>query len=830
MRASDIARVILIVLVFGILYAVNILAVGIERIKQNWPLYRCNPMIMPFASYFGKDTEQNFSQCVGKLQSALAGVGFVLIGKQAISAAASFNDLQNRLKLLTKQYGEYEQAQKIAAKAAKTFGLSTREATEGITDIFARLRPLGVSLSDIESTFIGFNTVAKLSGASTVAASAAFTQLAQALGSGRLQGDEFRSISEQVPGILVAISAETGIAAGNLKKYASEGKLTSDIVIRALKRIESEGASSIAQIVEDSDIQKFKDFQNAVDSLQVAIGQGLLPVVTPLVNGATDLIKQFAALPKPVQDSVIAVTGLTGAIIILNPLIVTTSGLLSAMAGPAVLGAAITGLSVMGEKALAAAAGKQVLAASITAANTKITAMTVAVGALNLALKAIPFAIVLGGLAAFIGQLQETKRVQKEVNDLINEGTVDQLNAALATNQRTLAEIEFQRTVLQATPGALGGMAAGAFDVLDKATGRTKALSDSIKILQGQLAEGMIGGGGLPEDQPESIKPPSTKPDDTTDKIKNQAEATGRLNLDAISYLETLEETEKIQFEAGRQIAEQLNLHDKLTQEAERRAEAERIAAEAADPGNKMREDLEELLKLENQVAAGATAIGNSFSNAFTSIIQGTKSADQAIADMLSSVAEHFMNMAAQIIAKQLAIIAYGLIAKALGVPGLGGGTSFAGDGGGFGISPSSLATGSPSSFGGGNLFNFAEGGYVSGPTRALIGEGGEPEYIIPESKMRESMSRYSRGARGGSVIPENGGGSNVMDGGGGTAVAAPIDVRYTVERINSVDYVTADQFQQGLQQAANQGAKQGEQQTLKRLQMSSSTRKRIGM
>ena len=90
-------------------------------------------------------------------------------------------------------------------------------------------------------------------------------------------------------------------------------------------------------------------------------------------------------------------------------------------------------------------------------------------------------------------------------------------------------------------------------------------------------------------------------------------------------------------------------------------------------------------------------------------------------------------------------------------------------------------------------------------------------------------MARYSRGARGGSVIPESGAGGTSEDG-GGLAVAAPIDVRYTVERINSVDYVTADQFQTGMRQAANQGAKQGEQQTLKRLQMSSSTRKRIGM
>ena len=35
-----------------------------------------------------------------KLQSAVAGVGLAFVAKSAISAAASFNDLQTRLKLL----------------------------------------------------------------------------------------------------------------------------------------------------------------------------------------------------------------------------------------------------------------------------------------------------------------------------------------------------------------------------------------------------------------------------------------------------------------------------------------------------------------------------------------------------------------------------------------------------------------------------------------------------------------------------------------------------------------------------------------------------------
>jgi hypothetical protein len=110
-----------------------------------------------------------------------------------------------------------------------------------------------------------------------------------------------------------------------------------------------------------------------------------------------------------------------------------------------------------------------------------------------------------------------------------------------------------------------------------------------------------------------------------------------------------------------------------------------------------------------------------------------------------------------------------------------------------------------------------------------VVGEGGESEYIIPASKMRSAMSRYAAGARGSAVIPA---GNDTSGGGGGTATMAPaaIDVRYTVERINSVDYVTADQFRTGMAQAAQQGAERGQRMTLQRIQQSPSTRRRIGM
>jgi hypothetical protein len=49
---------------------------------------------------------------------------------------------------------------------------------------------------------------------------------------------------------------------------------------------------------------------------------------------------------------------------------------------------------------------------------------------------------------------------------------------------------------------------------------------------------------------------------------------------------------------------------------------------------------------------------------------------------------------------------------------------------------------------------HFATGGYVTKPTDAMVGEGGEPEYIIPASKMQEAMKRYADGKRGNGVIP----------------------------------------------------------------------------
>jgi len=249
---------------------------------------------------------------LGKRMGGLRGT----VGKAAIAFAA-FRAVQTgiqraeserRIKLLGERFGEYTQLQDAATQAAQKFKLSQTEANQALANAFARLRPLGVSLEDITSTFGGFRTAAVLGGATAAEASAAFTQLSQALGSGALRGDEFRSIAEQAPLVLQAISDETGVAAGDLKEYAAQGLLTSDIVIKALKRIEAEGAGRLAQAL-DGPAGKIKEFQNATEDVQVALTESVIPELSKSFVILADIITDLKPVIKGVGDFAATVLG-----------------------------------------------------------------------------------------------------------------------------------------------------------------------------------------------------------------------------------------------------------------------------------------------------------------------------------------------------------------------------------------------------------------------------------------------------------------------------------------------------------------------------------------
>ena len=340
----------------------------------------------------------------GKLGKIIGTVAIAEFGRRSVQAAANFDKLNLRLKLLTEQTGTFAESQKIAADAQKLFGISTLEALDGVTNITARLAPLGVGVEDIRTTFIGFNTAAKLAGASSVEASNAFRQLAQALGSGRLQGDEFRSISEQIPTLLKPVADELGTTVGKLKEFSSQGKITSEVVIRALKKIEQEGAPALKALVEADPTQVFKNFQNEIERLQIALGKGLLPATKGVTVTLTALVNLVNALPSGFTSTV------------------------------AIVGAAVIGFTALKAPMLAIIGTFKTLA-------TTISLFTgIAGGPVILALTGLTLAVT--GIVGHYGKMREE---QNKLNKLLNEGSVEAKKNTIATNERTIALLEEQK-------------------------------------------------------------------------------------------------------------------------------------------------------------------------------------------------------------------------------------------------------------------------------------------------------------------------------------------------------------------------------------------------
>jgi tape measure domain-containing protein len=243
------------------------------------------------------------------------------------------------------------------------------------------------------------------------------------------------------------------------------------------------------------------------------------------------------------------------------------------------------------------------------------------------------------------------------------------------------------------------------------------------------------------------------------------------------------------------------------------------VASGLSDKISQLKEELNPIKLQVDMIVNGATAIGDAFSTAFGEVITGAKSTQQALADAFKKIGDAFINMATEIIAKQMTLIILQTIFNALS-----GGSNALGTANKNLTGTGALKTPIP----GLKVGGYAEGGFVTGPTLAMVGEGSEPEYVIPQSKMSAAMSRYSRGARGKSVISGNG--TSAEGGSAATATMEPIDVRYSVERINNVDYVTADQFRAGMAQAAQQGAIQGERRAMRSLKNSAATRKGVGI
>jgi hypothetical protein len=232
-----------------------------------------------------------FGAITGAISGLIGGISFAGIAK-----ASDENSLRNsRLGMVTND---------VAGLKQKTFKASQSSGADygAQLDSIAKLKMLTKGLFNDDEAVKFTSTLDKafkVSGTGAEEAKSAMYQLNQAMTSGKLQGDEFRSVMENAPILAQKIAESMGVSMGELKKLGSEGKITSDVIKNAVLG----SADEIEAQYSKMPLTFGKVWQQAQNAGQQAM-DGLLTKVNQLLN--------TPAGQKMAQDLQGAFTGLAG--------------------------------------------------------------------------------------------------------------------------------------------------------------------------------------------------------------------------------------------------------------------------------------------------------------------------------------------------------------------------------------------------------------------------------------------------------------------------------------------------------------------------------------
>lgn len=195
--------------------------------RQNAQAYRIFKSLEDRAS----EMESNVSGSFDKLAKIVGGAAVL---NELKKLADTWQEATNKIK----SAGVGEAMAGAVSNEIADIASRSRAGFAEVADLYSRLtrsaKTLGVSQGEVAVATETVSKALKMSGASAGEVQSTLVQLGQALASGRLQGDELRSLSENASVLTEAIAKEFGVAQGALKDLGAEGKLTSDRVFKAI--------------------------------------------------------------------------------------------------------------------------------------------------------------------------------------------------------------------------------------------------------------------------------------------------------------------------------------------------------------------------------------------------------------------------------------------------------------------------------------------------------------------------------------------------------------------------------------------------------------------
>lgn len=205
-----------------------------------------------------KNTTNSFNSFSSKLSAVSIAVSALAAAMAAVKSAQMADEMRMLSAKVEVAAGSFESGASAMASLVSMSRI-TQTSVEANAEVFTRLNQSMLQMGGTQADTLRMTELLgkaiRVSGASAVEAKAAMLQFGQAMGSGKLQGDELRSLMETAPYLMQKLAQGIGVPISALKKLGEEGKLTADVVANAFTK---------AALQIEADFQKFPQTLAAV--------------------------------------------------------------------------------------------------------------------------------------------------------------------------------------------------------------------------------------------------------------------------------------------------------------------------------------------------------------------------------------------------------------------------------------------------------------------------------------------------------------------------------------------------------------------------------------
>jgi tape measure domain-containing protein len=171
---------------------------------------------------------------LARFGGGLLSVFTILQGARVIlETADKYTRLNAQLRIATSSQAEFNIAQREVVRIAS----AAQSGLQGVATLYGRLnmalKDANRSQAEVGAVTESVALALRVNGASAAESASAMLQLSQAFGSGVLRGEEFNAVMEAAPGLMRQLANSMGIPIGQLRNLASEGRITSEELVKA---------------------------------------------------------------------------------------------------------------------------------------------------------------------------------------------------------------------------------------------------------------------------------------------------------------------------------------------------------------------------------------------------------------------------------------------------------------------------------------------------------------------------------------------------------------------------------------------------------------------